>query len=130
MGDAERIWREKSDEDLLDAAAELDQFTEEGRQVIRAELKRRGLEDPMEQSGEEPPPETERALECLRCRGTLRYVPPADETRPLYLWAGGGAPLMDPTGAVRVYVCPECGHVELFMDLPEVEDEEEEEKAE
>ena len=44
MGEVERIWGDKSDEDLLDAAAELDQFTEEGQRVIRAELKRRGLE--------------------------------------------------------------------------------------
>lgn len=41
MNDAERIWSEKSDEDLLEAAAELGQFTEDGRRIIRAELNRR-----------------------------------------------------------------------------------------
>ena len=52
MDDARRIWREKSDDDLIEAAGELDQFTDEGRGIIRAELKRRHLEDPVAQQGQ------------------------------------------------------------------------------
>jgi hypothetical protein len=37
--EAERIWSEKSDEDLVDAAATLDEFTPDGQRIIRAELK-------------------------------------------------------------------------------------------
>lgn len=127
MNDAERIWRDKSDEDLLDAAATLDEFTEEGRAVIRAELKRRGLEDPVEQSGETATPAEEPAepLECLRCRAPLRHLNRDEETRARYLpW--GTIPLVDAGGPLHVYACPRCGHVELFLDLPEDEDEEEE----
>ena len=37
MSDARDIWREKSDDELLEAAAALDEFTEEGKSIIRAE---------------------------------------------------------------------------------------------
>lgn len=46
MTEAERIWSGKSDEQLADAATKLAEFTEEGEQVIRAELRRRGMTDP------------------------------------------------------------------------------------
>ncbi|RPJ71045.1 MAG: hypothetical protein EHM24_13655 [Acidobacteria bacterium] len=113
MGDAERIWREKSDDDLLDAAAELEGFTEEGQRIIRAELKRRGLEDPGEQAGEPAP-----ALECLRCRAELRFIDPESEGSPRWHWGGQRIPALDPDGGLAVYACPKCGHVELFMNLP------------
>ena len=44
--DAEQIWREKSDEDLVEAGERLSEFTSEGERIIRAELRRRGLPDP------------------------------------------------------------------------------------
>ena len=44
--DAEQIWREKSDEDLIEAGDHLSEFTSEGERIIRAELRRRGLPDP------------------------------------------------------------------------------------
>jgi hypothetical protein len=44
--DAEQIWREKSDEDLVEAGRRLFEFTAEGEQIIRAELRRRQLPDP------------------------------------------------------------------------------------
>ena len=44
--DAEQIWREKSDEDLIEAGGRLSEFTSEGERIIRAELHRRGLPDP------------------------------------------------------------------------------------
>ncbi len=43
--DAEQIWREKSDEDLVEAGRRLFEFTAEGEQIIRAELRRRQLPD-------------------------------------------------------------------------------------
>jgi hypothetical protein len=43
--DAERIWREKSDEELVEAGGRLSEFTAEGERIIRAELHRRGLPD-------------------------------------------------------------------------------------
>ena len=44
--DPEQIWREKSDEDLVEAGERLFEFTAEGERIIRAELRRRGLPDP------------------------------------------------------------------------------------
>jgi hypothetical protein len=44
--DPEQIWREKSDEDLVEAGERLSEFTSEGERIIRAELRLRGLPDP------------------------------------------------------------------------------------
>ena len=44
--DPEQIWREKPDEDLVEAGERLSEFTAEGERIIRAELRRRGLPDP------------------------------------------------------------------------------------
>jgi len=44
--DPEEIWREKPDEDLVEAGERLFEFTAEGERIIRAELRRRGLPDP------------------------------------------------------------------------------------
>jgi hypothetical protein len=44
--DAEQIWREKSDDDLIEAGGRLFEFTADGERIIRAELRRRGLPDP------------------------------------------------------------------------------------
>ena len=68
MTDAELIWRSKSDEALADAAAALGDFTEEGEQIIRAELRRRGLPDP-------PPP----IGQCARCHRSIHGGDPGDE---------------------------------------------------
>jgi hypothetical protein len=43
MADAEGIWAVKTDDELLEAAGELSEYTEEGERIIRAELQRRGL---------------------------------------------------------------------------------------
>lgn len=56
MTDAEGIWAGKTDDELLEAAEELSEYTEEGERIIRAELQRRGLPQP------EPPIGT-----CYRC---------------------------------------------------------------
>jgi len=111
--EAERIWREKSDEDLLDAAAELEQFTAEGQAIIREELKRRGLEDPVEQAGNPANSEEsgEGELECLRCRAPLRAIEPSALESPFQL------PIAARPCLLHVYACPQCGHVELFVDV-------------
>jgi ribosomal protein L37E len=56
MTDAEGIWATKTDDELLEAAEELSEFTEEGERIIRAELQRRGLPQP------DPP-----IGQCSRC---------------------------------------------------------------
>ena len=78
MPDARDIWREKSDEELLEAAAALDEFTEEGKWIIRAELRSRGLEDPLEQGGTWGA--NAEHLECLRCQAPLRYIDPTEDS--------------------------------------------------
>jgi hypothetical protein len=44
--EAEEIWRARSDADLLSAVRRLAEYTEEDKGVIRAELRRRGLDEP------------------------------------------------------------------------------------
>ena len=44
--DPEQIWREKSNEDLVEAGERLYEFTSEGERIIREELRRRELPDP------------------------------------------------------------------------------------
>ena len=46
MADAEGIWADKTDDELLEAAGELSEYTKEGERIIRAELQRRGLPQP------------------------------------------------------------------------------------
>lgn len=46
MANADEIWAAKSDEELLEAARDLGEYTEEGERVIRAELRRRRLPPP------------------------------------------------------------------------------------
>ena len=43
LSDAEEIWRRKTDEQVIVAAASLDDYTEDGRHIILAEAIRRGL---------------------------------------------------------------------------------------
>jgi hypothetical protein len=120
--DAERIWSEKSDEDLIDAAASLAEFTPAGQRIIRAELKRRGLEDPLEQVGEggnqheeEAPPD----VECLRCNVSLRLLnPDASDQASGWSMVRGLRTLLELSDSFNVYVCPQCGHVELFAQIP------------
>ncbi len=123
MSDMEQIWREKSDEDLLEAAAVLSDFTEEGQQVIRAELRRRGMEDPVEQVGEasagepdeggprdaaaEPDEAPLPEPECLRCHAEMSY-------RGTRTMLGEVGNLFSHSDTFDLYVCPKCGHVELF----------------
>ena len=134
MTEAERIWSQESDDDLLTAAAELESYTEEGRQVIRVELRRRGLEDPVEQAelitpspGAEVPDDDAPGAEvrdddgprpeCVRCEVRLRPL----GTRQFHEGTHWGVlgelgHLFESSESFDVYVCPRCGHVELFVD--------------
>jgi len=114
MTEAERIWQSKSDEDLIEAAGELESYTEDGQRIIRAELRRRGLEDPLEQARFTAaalgisPPEPAAAPEiavpgpnCLRCEVKLRFV--------------GAKEFFEKGSTIDVFVCPLCGHVDFFV---------------
>ncbi len=126
MTDAERIWSEKSDEDLIEAAASLEQFTPVGQGIIRAELKRRGLEDPLEQAGEDGDQAEDAAppnVECLRCNVSLRLLSPyASDQTAGWTMVRGLRTLLEWSESFDVYVCPQCGHVELFAQLPTEEE--------
>ena len=128
MTDAERIWREKSDDDLLTAAAELSTYTEEGQRIIREELRRRGLEDPVEQA-EFIVPEAEAGPaeggagaaapvpRCVQCHVAERYI----GARRFRQVAASGLSEAGSLGfaidqAFDVFVCPRCGHVDLYVD--------------
>ena len=127
MGETERIWREKTDDELIEAAGELGTYTEEGQQIIRAELKRRGLEDPVEQAqltaaalGIEPPEPDDAghpAPICLRCEVRLTYVG-EKRFREGGNWGvlGELGHLFERSETFQVYVCRQCGHVDFFVD--------------
>ena len=68
MADAEAIWAAKTDDELLEAAAELSEYTKEGERVIRAELERRGLPKP------DPP-----IGKCSRCGRSIARNHPHDK---------------------------------------------------
>ena len=82
MTEAERIWSEKSDEDLIDAAANLGEFTPDGQRIVRAELKRRGLEDPLEQAGEDGDERRRRGTAGRRVPSVQREPAAAGPGRP------------------------------------------------
>jgi putative signal transducing protein len=61
MTDIDQIWRDKSDDELLEASESLSDFTEEAERVIRAELRRRGLPEPEPA----PPPVEPQDTRCV-----------------------------------------------------------------
>ena len=126
MTEAERIWHKKSNDELLQAASELDTYTEAGQRIIRAELLVRGLEDPVAQAGlvsseartdvadAEP-----QALRCLRCHVELRFVGARSFHEGTHWGAIGElGHLFENSESFNTFVCPKCGHVELFVDRP------------
>jgi len=46
MSDVEKVWGGKADDEVLAAARRLAEYTEGGERVIRAELRRRGFDEP------------------------------------------------------------------------------------
>ena len=58
----EQIWRDKTDDEVAEAAGNLSEYTEEASRVIRAELQRRGLPEPEMDADALPVP-----LEDTRC---------------------------------------------------------------
>jgi hypothetical protein len=131
MNEIERIWNEKSDEELIEAAAELNSYTEEGQEAIRNELRRRGLEDPVEQAAGEVVAEDEvegtdtaatddeelpAVPDCLRCHVELRYQGSRRfDEEPRWTIFGQPGGMFQGHDAFDVYVCPRCGRVELFV---------------
>jgi hypothetical protein len=128
MTEAERIWHDKSDDALIEAASELGTYTAEGQQIIRAELKRRGLEDPFEQArftaaipGPESPDAEDEAEapgpQCLRCEVKLVYVG-EKRFREGGNWGAMGeiGHLFEKSESYHVYACRQCGHVDFFVD--------------
>jgi hypothetical protein len=118
MTDLERIWSSKSDEALLEAAASLDDFTDEGRRVVLAELEKRGLGaresgDREEEAAAEAEALPDDPLTCLRCGVRLQHLGTRDAGS---LGELGG--MFAGKEVLEVYACPTCGHVDLFTDLP------------
>jgi hypothetical protein len=129
VNEMERIWREKTDGQLLDAASALGEYTEEGRRVILAEMARRGLEPPEPAETEEVVEEGEGfgegdetgeeqesdVLTCLRCDVELKYLGSSHlhEGQP---WGvlGGLEDVFERAQRFDVYVCPRCGHLDFF----------------
>jgi hypothetical protein len=64
LTDTEVIWRSKADEQLVEAAANLRDYTEEGERIIRAELRRRNLSEPAPIER----PEVDAVGLCPRCK--------------------------------------------------------------
>jgi hypothetical protein len=124
MTEAEGIWRSKSDDDLIEAAAELGTYTADGQRIIRAELKRRGLEDPFEQAdftpvnpGVELPEAEAPAPMCLRCEVRLRYVGEKTFREGGNLGVFGEiGHLFEQSASFHVWVCRNCGHVDFFLE--------------
>ena len=129
MTDAKQYWHAKTDDGLIEAAANLNHFVEEVRTVIRAELKRRGLEDPVEQADEidesarkveESVTKIEPKLECLRCHLPLRFVGTREFPEGSHFGILGDlVQVFENSESFDLYVCLRCGHVELFVDLAE-----------
>jgi hypothetical protein len=46
MTDVIQIWRDKTDDEVVEAASTLSEYTEEAARAIRSELQRRGLPEP------------------------------------------------------------------------------------
>ena len=65
--DPERIWREKSDEELVEAGEAIWEFTDEGERIVRSELRSRGLPEP-------PPP----IDQCWKCGRAVHEGEPGD----------------------------------------------------
>jgi hypothetical protein len=120
----EQVWRSKSDEELLEAAGALGEYTPEGQNIIRAELKRRGFEDPVEQQGESaleatgeaPPPR-----ECIRCRVDMTFIGTQPTRAADWIALGHVREIRSGAASFDLYLCPECAHVEMFLSMP-VED--------
>jgi hypothetical protein len=107
MEDAEAIWAEKSDEELLEASRELAEYTEAGEHIIRAEIRRRRLPEP------DPP-----IGRCSRCGRSIAANHPGDrcsecdEPFPPAILRMLGADLPEPT-LVRVLRTEDQGLVSL-----------------
>jgi len=97
MTDPEVVWRAKSDDEVVEAALDLSEYTEEGERIIRAELRRRGLPMPDPSIGK-----------CSRCGRSISHNQQDDECSqcgepfpPEILRALGAAAVDTGSGATR-----------------------------
>lgn len=72
MQDAEQVWRSKTDDEVVEAGHVLADYTEEGERIIRAELRRRGLAEPLAPIGrcsrcDRSIHEDDAGLKCVQC---------------------------------------------------------------
>ena len=63
MTSVDQIWRDKTDDEVAEAASQLWEYTEEAERAIRSELQRRGLPEPPPQ--EEPASIPEEDTRCV-----------------------------------------------------------------
>jgi hypothetical protein len=103
QADLEETWRRKSDDELMEAAAGLGNYTELGESIIRAELRRRGLA--------EPPP-TVRQVNAPTNPARF-YVPPPPLTRVL----GIAVIVLSAIGIMRVFPFQHTGDLYIFLAL-------------
>lgn len=68
MQNGEQVWRSKTDDEVVEAARVLADYTEEGERIIRAELRRRGLPEPAAPIGR-----------CSRCGRSIHGDDPGME---------------------------------------------------
>jgi hypothetical protein len=116
----EELWRQKSDRELEVAVEEIAEYTEEAEQVIRAEIRRRGLPEPpmfirnahglpvANQETEDYIREQVRVIhqgKCPRCSGHG----PVDVHTSHWVWSAG---LFTRWGSSPHICCRKCGRVE------------------
>ena len=63
MTSVEKIWRDKTDAEVAEAASQLREYTEEAERAIRSELQRRGLPEPPPM--ETPAPNPQEDTRCV-----------------------------------------------------------------
>ena len=127
MTEIEQVWRRKSDEEVLDAMAHIEEYRSPAQSAIRAEHLRRGLPPPRleepEEDSERPATDEDELAEdvdpllCTRCQENLEYVG-SKKFHEGTNWGvlGELGELFVKRERFDVYMCPRCGKVEFFVD--------------
>jgi hypothetical protein len=130
MSNLETLWREKTDDELIEGMKDIGDYTDSAQRIIRQEFQRRGLSlppDPEPDAGAEGGPDaTEEDAElpedidpllCVRCQEPLDFL----GSRRFHEGTNWG--VLGELGEFFVkrerfdiYVCPRCGKVEFFVD--------------
>jgi uncharacterized protein YbjQ (UPF0145 family) len=92
MTDLEQLWRAKSDEEVMEAGAGLDEYTLEGQGVIRAELLRRGLRPAQRWECSKCHERIDDSFDsCWKCGASRQRVEPRfDLPQPTFMEGGRG----------------------------------------